>query len=367
MKINNNKRKRIATIIWKDGTGGAERSLSDLAAALDRDEYDMRFYYLSGGPGHFAKQIQKLGFQTEFLQWENGFSISGRIRLILLLRQYRPHLIHDHILPLLTRPFVKLFTNCSILYTEHGLACKRTTSPKKERLRKLVERFDFLFCDLLAANSQASAIALQSIYNIPESKITVVHLGINLENFIPIKEQHSLFRIGYLGRILNTPKGVDRLPHLAKCLAEKNHLNFEILIAGDGPDRPATEKACITLGVEKHFKFIGWITDVQSFFSQIDVLVIPSRHEALGLIALEALAMEVPVVAFNTGGLPEILENCPNGFLVKQGDIEGMAKSIISAKYTPENTRSSGREYVRHFFSNHITAKNLQNIYIKMI
>ncbi len=361
-----NTKKRIATIIWKDGIGGAERSLTDLASALDRDQFDMRFYYLSGEPAHFAEKIQQLGFKTEFLNWKNGHDIGGRIRLIKSLKRYNPHLIHDHILPLLTRPFIKLFLGCPILYTEHGVACKRAIQSHKYSFMKALERFDLLFCKYILANSKASAVALQSVYNIPASKIKVILLGINLANFIPTRKSQPLLTIGFLGRITNEQKGVDRLPEIAKLLHEQN-MTFKMLIAGNGPDRMATEKKCTTLRVDEYVDFLGWITNVKSFFSKISVLVIPSRYEPLGLIAIEALAMEVPVVAFKTGGLTEVLLDCPNGFLVPQGDIECMVNSILTANKTSQGVRSKGREYIHALFSNQIMAKKYFNIYLKTI
>ncbi len=369
MQANNTipNKKKIATIIWKDGTGGAERSIADLAVALDRDQFDMRFYYLSGGPEYFAKYIQQLGFKTEFLNWKNGHDINGRIRLIKSLKRYDPHLIHDHILPPLTRLFIKIFNKVPILYTEHGIACKHVFSPGTAKFRNLLRRADLFFCDLIAANSQASSTALQSVYNIPKSKIKIVHLGINLKELQPVIQTRSQLRIGYLGRMLQQHKGVDRLPLIAQFLLTNQHLDFKILVAGDGPDRAATEQACIALGVESQFQFLGWITDVKTFFAQIDVLVIPSHWEAFGLVALEALAMQVSVVAFNTGGLPEILKECPNGFLVHQDDVEGMAKAIISAKNTSQHTKDSGRKYIENFFSNHFMAKKIEGIYHQMI
>ena len=111
---------RIATIIWGDGFGGAERSLCDLAAALDQSSFDMRFYYLSGRPGYFSNIIESLGFKTEFLDWKNGFDVAGRFRLLKKLKEFNPDVVHDHILPHLTRPFIKIFLRRPIINTEHG-------------------------------------------------------------------------------------------------------------------------------------------------------------------------------------------------------------------------------------------------------
>ena len=226
---------RVATIIWKDGFGGAERSLYDLAAGLDRSSVDMRFYFLSGVPGYFAEQIGKLGYKTVFLNWRNGLSIAGRWRLIKALRLYNPDVVHDHIVPPLTRPVVKLGIGCPIVYTEHGTAIQRVQGEGKW-WRKLLEYFDFLFCDLILANSKASYKALRRVHKIVPEKIKVVYLGINLAILRPEKaEVNSIksFRIGYVGRINNKHKGVDCLPSLAKELLKKSEFPFLRVLALD--------------------------------------------------------------------------------------------------------------------------------------
>lgn len=369
MKSNNTipNKKRIATIIWKDGTGGAERSLSDLAAAFDRERFDMRFYYLSGGPGNFAKYIQKLGFKTEFLNWKNGYDFNGRIRLIKRLKRYDPHLIHDHIVPLLTRPFVRAFLRRPVLNTEHGSAVL-SIEHKGKFSRTLLQWFDFLFCKHILANSQASASALKQLYHFRTDKLTVVYLGINLDNFkTSPKRKHAKCTIGYVGRIENAHKGVDQLPIVAKYLTKSLGENFEFVIAGDGSEKYHTMQLCQEHKVADYFRFLGFIADINSFLDTVDLLVVPSRREPLGLVAIEALAKGIPVIAFSVDGLCEIMEECPIGQLVAPGDLEGMANAITALFRNKEIDHDKGRLFIQKNFSNKRMADDVSEIYYRYI
>ena len=101
----------------------------------------------------------------------------------------------------------------------------------------------------------------------------------------------------------------------------------------------------------------------KSFMQQIDILLVPSRYEALGLTAIEALAMNVPVVAFDVQGLREILEDCPAGQIVKAGDTESMAEAVYSLRDNHFQVGSKGREFVSERFTNDNMARSYENIY----
>lgn len=360
-------KKRVSVLIYEDNFGGAERSLSDLAAALDQNCFDMRFYYLSGNPGHFAKQIEQFGYKTYFLNWKNGFDILGRIRLIKELKKFNPDVIHDHIIPPLTRLWLKMFIRKPIINTEHGNALQRSLGIGK-RWRIFIEKLDFMFCDCIAANSKSSVDALKKTYKISESEIELVYLGINIDLFKPNiieKCKKNTFKIGYVGRIVNQHKGVDYLPAIAQYLVASSDMSFQIVVAGDGPDREVVEQLCVKMEVEQYFTFLGWIQNVQNFLDSIDILLIPSRYEPLGLTAIEALAMNVPVVAFDVGGLSEILIDCPLGTLVKLGDTKAMADAVYSFYKRRPYVGNAGREFVLEHFSNERMARRYEELYMR--
>lgn len=112
-----------------------------------------------------------------------------------------------------------------------------------------------------------------------------------------------------------------------------------LLVIGDGPERAACEALARSLGMSQHVRFLGRRDDVPRLLSGIDLLLMPSQSEGLGLAAIEALAAARPVVAFAVGGLPEVVTDGLNGRLVPPGDCEAFADAVI------ETLRDPGRRF----------------------
>lgn len=103
----------------------------------------------------------------------------------------------------------------------------------------------------------------------------------------------------------------------------------QILLAGDGPERYALEVLCRELGLCDRVTFIGKVRDTQHVLQIADVFVLPSETESFGLAALEAMALGVPVISSNTGGIPEVNVHGETGFMSEVGDVEDMAKNAL--------------------------------------
>jgi L-malate glycosyltransferase len=98
-----------------------------------------------------------------------------------------------------------------------------------------------------------------------------------------------------------------------------------LLMVGDGPERPRIEQRCREHGSCGEITFIGSLPLVEEVLVGADLLLLPSESESFGLVALEALSCEVPVIATRVGGLPEVVADGECGFLLPVGDVEGMA------------------------------------------
>jgi L-malate glycosyltransferase len=102
-----------------------------------------------------------------------------------------------------------------------------------------------------------------------------------------------------------------------------------LVMVGDGPDRGIAQEEARTLGVADRVQFLGRIDNVAPLLAGADLFLLPSSTESFGLSALEALACGVPVVASNTGGIPEVIHEGVTGALREVGDVDAMAAAAI--------------------------------------
>ncbi len=126
-------------------------------------------------------------------------------------------------------------------------------------------------------------------------------------------------------------------------LRVRERLPARLLLLGDGPDRAKVEGRCRELGVCDGVVFLGNHPAVEEILTGADLFLLPSSGESFGLAALEALACEVPVIAAAAGGVPEVIEDGIDGFLLPVGDVDAMAAAALDLFADPERHRAFGR------------------------
>ncbi len=109
-----------------------------------------------------------------------------------------------------------------------------------------------------------------------------------------------------------------------------------LLMVGDGPDRPKAEWLANTHGVAGEVLFVGKQSNMTQLLSISDILLLPSDLESFGLVALEAMACEVPVIATRVGGVPEVVRHGVDGFLYDVGDVSSMAEGCLAILDNPQ-------------------------------
>ena len=103
----------------------------------------------------------------------------------------------------------------------------------------------------------------------------------------------------------------------------------KLILVGDGPERPAIDKLCRELDTCNDIISVGKIANPKDILAIGDVFILPSETESFGLAALEAMAMRMPVISSNTGGIPELNIHGKTGYMSNVGDYEDMAKNTI--------------------------------------
>lgn len=115
-----------------------------------------------------------------------------------------------------------------------------------------------------------------------------------------------------------------------------------LVLVGDGPELSNAERFCFENGLMKDVLFLGRQDNVAELIPCADVLLLPSELESFGLVALEAMSCEVPVVATRVGGLPEVVAHGETGYLAELGDVETMAGCVLEIVRNPELGRRLG-------------------------
>jgi N-acetyl-alpha-D-glucosaminyl L-malate synthase BshA len=109
----------------------------------------------------------------------------------------------------------------------------------------------------------------------------------------------------------------------------QKHVPARLVFVGDGPDRPEAIDEARTQGITDRVVFLGKQDSVAEIMACADLLILPSENESFGLVALEAMASGVPVIASRAGGLPEVVDDGETGFLAPVGDVEAMAEGAV--------------------------------------
>jgi len=109
----------------------------------------------------------------------------------------------------------------------------------------------------------------------------------------------------------------------------RKEIPARLLLVGEGPDRPSAQQLVRELGISDDVRFLGEQDYIESMLACADLLLLPSEEESFGLVALEAMSCEVPVIASRVGGLPEVVLDGETGYLLGVGEVEAMAEAAL--------------------------------------
>jgi N-acetyl-alpha-D-glucosaminyl L-malate synthase BshA len=144
---------------------------------------------------------------------------------------------------------------------------------------------------------------------------------------------------------LSNFRPVKRITDAIEIFAQvREKIPAKLVMVGDGPDRGAAEYIVRKKHLSKDVFFIGKQDHVQEKLGLADLFLLPSDTESFGLAALEAMACEVPVVASNVGGLPEVVTHGVDGYLVPPRDVATAAKYALEILTRPDRGRAMGRQ-----------------------
>jgi glycosyltransferase involved in cell wall biosynthesis len=235
--------------------------------------------------------------------------------------------------------------------------------------QKIAKSITSLTATTIIAISQAVANDMRKRYHLPLKKCKlIIPNGIDLKKFIyqeNIPDINNL-SVGVVGR-LHQQKGFDLLIKAWSIIKPKN---AHLLIAGEGPEYKNLKNQIKQANLNQEINLLGDVKHINFFYENLNLLIIPSRWEGLGIVALEAGAKGIPILASNADGLKEVL-NINNAWLFKADNLESLTKQLKLAlnQITNKETiikQKKLRKYIEDNFDIIKITKQYSDLYLKL-
>ncbi len=333
-----------------------------------------------GGP--LEERFTSANIPTHLIAMRSALDLPRYIALKKFITDRGFDVIHTNILraDLIGRIAARAAHTPVIVSTEHGI---HAWEHRGKLVRQLVKWLYLHTTHYTAAIIAVSDFVKKSLIEngVPAQKIVRIYNGVDTEYFVPVTgfERDKLrsyitdkpvrFAIGLVGNLIEM-KGLRYFIKALPFVFEK-YPETLVVVVGEGALRQEMEAEVKQMRYAGRVKFLGRLTALtRRIVAAMDVLVQPSLTESFGLTAAEALSCEVPVVASNVGGLPELVRDGECGYLVPPRDPRALANKIIALFDDPEKRRSfgkAGRKRVKKYFDLTNTTEQYLTLYGRLL
>ncbi len=320
---------------------------------------------------------------TDFINWVHHFNFS-LIEYIsnFIYRTGRFDILHAHewIVAFASRVLKHAFhipMVCTIHATEYGR--NGGIHSREQRYISSLEWWLTYEAWKVIVNSQYMSSEVKRIFQIPGDKLRIISNGVHLDRFKGFeRDMHFRRRFAldnekillFVGRLVNE-KGVQVLiDAMPKILA--NYHDAKLVIVGKGPQQDFLKEKAWHMDLSRKICFAGYVDDNElgMLYKCADVAVFPSLYEPFGIVALEGMLADVPVVVSDTGGLNEIVSHGVDGMKSYTGNPNSLADSILELLFNPskaEEIRKRAMEKVRTMFNWELISKKTLEVYDEVV
>jgi glycosyltransferase involved in cell wall biosynthesis len=261
-------------------------------------------------------------------------------RLVGLVRRAQPDVVHTHMAKAgtLGRLAAALCRVPLIVHTYHGHVFHGYFGRAKTRVFLTIERALAKVTQRIVVVGERQRNEIAAFGVAPREKLLAIPLGLELGRFLQAEEHR-----GELRRELALPRDAPLVGIVARLVPIKAHEDFlqaarlivermpeaRFLIVGDGERRAELERLVDNLGLRSSVRFLGWRSDLDRVYADLDVVALASRNEGSPVALIEALAAARPVVSTAVGGVPEVVVDGQTGLLVPPSNPPALAQATL--------------------------------------
>ncbi len=381
-----NRKIKIAQVITRMDWGGSADVLRSLCQKLDPEIYDLRIFI--GKTSHPTDKTKlffeafkgRITFIPELIRDVRlGSDWQAFKKLLKIFRREKFDIVHTHTAKAgaLGRLAAKKAGVPVIIHIPHGHNFYGYFNVFFSQLLIYTERALAVFTDRIIALTELEKRDYLQFKVADEKKTVLVYLGLDLDKFLAkdsdkikssfqINSQEKV--VGYVGR-LDPIKGPQFFVEAARlCLLRDSSLRF--ILAGEGSLRQELEEKVVSWNLGGKIIFAGWQEDIAATMAILDILVLPSLNEAVGIVLIEAQSLGIPVVASNVGGIPEIIKDKQTGILVEPADPQALSAVVMELINDPPRMKlmsEAAKNWVRNRFRLENMVENISVIYQEVL
>lgn len=364
----------VLQFITPTGFYGAERWILALNNNLDSERVrsDLVVTTEHGNRPEILNHVDIEKSQAFEIEMNARFSVSAIRELVSLIRNRNIDVIHTHgyksdIMGLIAARVAGI----KVISTPHGFG-----EPTDFKLKAFIAlgKFSLKFFDRVVPLSEQLVDEVREA-GIADKKIDFIRNAVDLkevEQYRVNKKENGdatrKIRVGYIGQMIPRKK-IDHILNIFNQMWLENK-NIELHLLGDGKSRMEMETLAKTLPSAESILFLGFRNDRLELLSQFDLFVMTSSDEGIPRCLMEAIAMEIPVAAYDISGIDQLVKHKKTGLLANYGDQETLKKywqKLLTEKNMASELAQNGREFVNERYSGQRMAKEYTLLYDELV
>lgn len=300
--------------------------------------------------------------------------IKAILKVRKILKQIKPDIVYLHSSKAGAIGRIALAFNfkTKILYNAHGWYFNAQISDKKRKIFALIEKILAIKTDKIINISKSEYESALKYKIAPKKKMCIIENGIDFTKF----ENNDKYReetrkkyhienneivIGVVGRLTEQKDPMTMIKAFE--LVYKENKNTRLMYVGSGELEKNVKQYAKEKNILDKIIITGWVNNVEQYIPAFDIAVLPSKWEGFGLVLIEYMACDKPIIATNVGGIKDIIENEKNGLLVEvenEKQLQEAIKKYIKDKSLIKDNMMANKEYKEKYEIGKLILKHIE-------